>query len=457
VPQEPVLEAYKIIQGYLEKIKLGIYSAYFSDVLYDLVIPCTTTLYYQNSKYTYGNYFNYLKNYLNSEFKKTRLFSLFNENRKLILSYDSLLPEDVKKDKERELLGDVHSYSIKIKSGDYMIYKNTLNYASFLKNLSKTLPDFASFMPTFEKTGSWVYRKYIPQQKSVILLKDYYYELGRFIAFILFLRALDINSENVVALTCPAAFDLEILLSPEYANFKYDIKATGLLSGQTVDNNSAILGGVYVVYSYLKPILFLTKDGLPKVKWKTPSLRKFYNLPVSYKFEHPFKYVKEILKGYSDGSTYLIQRKDMIKEMICNTDFNVRAFIRPTRFYKFLTSEYFYPQTFLKTTSADFFTKKLISGLTLKPGKINKKVLVKYEVEELNKLSIPSFYSNVSSKEIFAADGTVVGIMNATPADVWKSFADRSTNFFNKQGKTIYSLLEGNFKKYKAPEKKFHI
>ncbi|HLB51314.1 hypothetical protein A3F07_00020 [candidate division WWE3 bacterium RIFCSPHIGHO2_12_FULL_38_15] len=448
MPQEPVAEAYKIIQEYLKKIEPVVYGTYFSDILYDLVIPCATYFYYQNREYTKTDYFSYLKRYLESEFENTRIFSLFNRNRILVQSYDALLPEDVRKDMERELLGDVHSSSIKIKCGDYIVYRNTLNYALFLNNLSKTLPEFSCFIPKFHKIDGWIYRNFISLQKDKVSLKEYYYELGRFIAFILFLRALDINSENVIALTYPIAFDLEIILSPEYADFKYDIKATGLLSGQTLDNNSAVLGGMYVVYNYLKPVLFLAKDESPRIKWKTPSMRKFYNLPVSHKSDHPFKYIEQILKGYNNGFKYLTEQINSVKEIVRSTDFNVRIFVRPTRFYKFLTSEYSYPQTFLKTASADFFAKRLAASPLLEPGKIHKKTLVKYEVEELNKLSIPFFYSNVHSKEIFAADGTVVGLMSTSPAVVWKNFADQSPEFFNKQGKTIYSLLESNYKKY---------
>ncbi len=421
----------------------GIDSFDFTNTLYDLyLIPAVYHYHKDRQKVSFNKY---LPNFLRDYSTDTNSHRLLSAHLKLLQRKMCYWKKTTDLD-AFEGLGDMHEAVYKIKSGEKVLYENVLDIESFLSKLSNLLSWAQDFLPKFTINGRFISRDYIQSNKASVDPTSYYYNFGKIMAFCLYFRVIDIHMENVLATnSSPFMFDVEFMLTPDIAYFPFDIKITGLLSGQTTDNNTALLGGLYDIKSYLKPVLTEKDPFNPKIEWVVKSKGKWGDLPL--KKEHPYIFVDQIIKGYREATKDLIARTPEISTLIGSSNFKTRILARTTRLYRFTNLSYTFPQIKTKDPKK-YFYNKLCQNHTSGFFKPNKKELINYESEQLCKFAIPYFTAEIRSNEVRASDESIVGKMTETPYDNWIFHAKIFPSFASKQEKQIARIVKNNYRKF---------
>ncbi len=342
-----------------------------------------------------------------------------------------------------KVLGDIHPYfSTKFLTKGKVKYRKYPDYYDNLTNLiHEIIPDYKKYLPSITREpGDFILREYIDIKKETNdenIIREYYYNLGRFIPILLLLRAIDINAENVIVnLPYPIFFDLESIFSGEFEPSieKYSIKNTGIIKLTETDDSSVISGGIGIKNSYLKPIIYI-KDGNPQIKWKVPSLGKYDNIPVLKGSDvKPNEYLDKIVNGFRDTVQKILLRKNPLSSLLDkNVDTFTRVILRPTRVYRLMILKSFYPQIYLNQDLLSFFNEELSNSRYLYD--VFPDTVVTNEINSVSNLLVPVFYSNIFGKEILFPNDKVVGKFRISQYDVWQKYLNNVLNeeFFIKQ------------------------
>src|SRR3989344_3882707 len=315
-------------------------------------------------------------------------------------------------------------YKLKIKEGFYSYFKNFVN------------TDHKNLFPTQVKNNN-------------INLDKFYFNIGKLLSLALFFRIIDLNAENIIIKDnqYPFAFDLECMLTPKIKRTRFDIQHTGILLDQLTDNHSAILGGYYKVFSYLKPIIYFENRTKPKIVWKTLSKGYTQNKPLNL-FEHPYKYINNITRGFEFGNKILINNKYSIVEKLNNTKASIRILLRPTRVYKFIQNKFSYPNIYTKQNVDKVIERELKKSKYFNIGSINDKKLLNYEKNELLNYFIPLFYSKIDDNNIYTSKNEVIGTLTETPLNGWKNHLKSYDKFSKTQELKLVKILEKNYKQF---------
>ena len=347
------------------------------------------------------------------------------------------------KDIDGEPLGDIHpNESTKFQDGNKVVYKDLPDYGDLIAVLSsKVFDDYKSFFPKIIKHNNYCFRDYISadtETEKEETVEKYYYNLGKIIPFLLFIRSIDVNAENmIVHLPYPVFFDMETIFSGEFADKskQYDLTKTGLIKME--DNDTSILtGGLHKRDSLLKPILCGSMRK-PCIKWRCSSKGKSSNIPeLKGHTVHPLDYINSIKGGYLETSQKIINNKEILLNIVKEAEANLRIILRPTRIYRFFILESCYPQIYLYQNINSFLKYKL-SNCDLIYSIIDKNLL-SYEVKALSNLQIPTFYSNLKDREILSSEGKVVAYWKYSQFDTWNQYLkDLNSEFFDKQLETL--------------------
>jgi len=408
------------------------------DIIYlieDFLLPSIVYFFLES------NYIDFRKYLKDINLKSKEYSYIFKKVNKLI----SLLEKDDIYSKKK-ILGDIHpNNSTKYLLDKKVQYTKYPDYSSALEIISKEiLPDYTSFFPNIEQLRDrTICREYVDinlKSNNGDVINQYYYNLGRSIPLLLLLRAIDINAENMlVKLPYPIFFDMEPIFSGEFEEKVkgYSIKSTGVIRLSSIDDYSILFAGLGIRYSYLKPNIFEYK-GNPYIKWKVPSYENFNNIPrLNGKEVNPIDYTKYLMSGYHDSASMVLKKKDILPSLIQDIDTYTRVIARTTKVYRTLILESIYPQIYLKKDIRGFLKEKLSKQSFL--YEFNNINIENEEIEAMMNLSVPVFYSNIHSKDIFTHDEKIVGQYNTTQFEYWEKYLKETINqsFFKEQEELI--------------------
>ncbi len=346
-----------------------------------------------------------------------------------------------------EPLGDIHpNKSTKFKRDNKVIYKNFPDYGNVIKDLSSRIfDDYQSFFPLITKSSDYFFRDYIStdittENKDVV--REYYYNLGRIIPFLLFIRSIDLNAENmIIQLPYPVFFDMETIFSGEFQDNskKYNIQRTGLIKMEDNDT-STLTGGIDKRESLLKPILCGDNEN-PYIKWRFPSKGKFSNIPkLKGHTIYPLDYIYFIKKGYIETFTKILDKKETLSNIVKDSEITFRVILRPTRIYRFFILKSCYPQVYLNQNIKIFLANSLYDCDLI--YSITNKDVLEYEINTLSSFQIPTFYSGLKNKEIFSSEGKIVASWEKSQFDIWNKYQENlNTKFFKEQFKTLQTSI----------------
>jgi|SRR3989344_855769 len=415
------------------------------DTYYDLFLTSIVTDYYK-LKIKEG-FYSYFKNFVNTDHKNLFPTQVINNYIKEVENEISSM--NIKLDPEWKIAGDIHAGILKVKSKNKIIYKNLINEMVVTNTLSEELLAFKEILPTYKEVDGITLRNYVAVKNNNINLDKFYFNIGKLLSLALFFRIIDLNAENIIIKDnqYPFAFDLECMLTPKIKRTRFDIQHTGILLDQLTDNHSAILGGYYKVFSYLKPIIYFENRTKPKIVWKTLSKGYTQNKPLNL-FEHPYKYINNITRGFEFGNKILINNKYSIVEKLNNTKASIRILLRPTRVYKFIQNKFSYPNIYTKQNVDKVIERELKKSKYFNIGSINDKKLLNYEKNELLNYFIPLFYSKIDDNNIYTSKNEVIGTLTETPLNGWKNHLKSYDKFSKTQELKLVKILEKNYKQF---------
>lgn len=440
--QEPVVKESKEIRRILRKRIGDFYGEDFVTNLEDYFLPSFVFDFYDKR---FSDFYKYLEIV---DFSKKE-FSVINIRVRRFLKEVSSLKSDVGSE-EIKILGDIHpKHSTKYLDAGKIRYRDCPDYGEVLDLVVEELLEETRYLPKIEKDSRGnISREFINIRKeaeSEKNVREYYFNLGRFVPILLYIKAIDINAENIlIDLPFPIFFDMETIFSGEFeSNFeKYGIKNTGVIKVEDSNDTSILTGGISPRKSFLKPLITGTRSN-PKIIWRTNSRVGYDNIPLlNGKFVDPGKYIKDFFRGYELCSSIILSKKDEILAKIANTDAVVRVILRPTRIYRYAILKSCYPQIYRKQDTKEFLQKTLSEyGLIYK---IKERNLSETEVENLFSLVVPVFYSSIHSKEIICPNGEVVGEFKEPLFELWGKYVREvvSEEYFNNQR----SLIEDSLK-----------
>ncbi len=415
--------------------------------VYDFsVLSAVYNYYFQNSNKIFIDYF---KEFLYKDFEHISVSPIIKKSfdnfyKPKIEFWEALLSPKSK----WGFVGDPHNQSVKIKYRNNIYYNKVLDYELFINSVLKVIPTFENLFPKTVVKNDICIRKYKKFYDGDVDEHAYYYNFGKLLAFAVFFRSIDLNFENfmIIDKATPYVFDLEFL----FAAFEdYTTEYTGLISKVVEDNTSAILGGLNrKVYSYLKPVVFGDVNGKnPTIKWKVPSKRKLINIPKGSQ-KHPFEYIDEITSGMKYAFKELLNHKHVLFELVSSINIITRFIVRPTRVYRYAYLEYAYPQVYLEKGFREVLREQLesidiISNINVS---YDVKKIVHYEVDTLELLSIPFYYTNIKERYIYSDKGDIVGFLERTPYDIWVDWINRLGNGgYEAEIGVVRMLLKGNY------------
>jgi lantibiotic modifying enzyme len=162
------------------------------------------------------------------------------------------------------------------------------------------------------------------------------------------------------------------------------------------------------------------------------------NIPMlNGKVQPPSCYFEDFLRGWNKSVKVLLKNKIEIINDIKRIDSSLRIIVHPTRLYRFMILKSLYPQEYL--------TDKINYDLLNFPYLINTigYNICQREIESLNNLTIPTFYSRLQSNEVYDSGGIVVGKLNNSLLKIWLNF---STNIDSKFFELQLNILKRSIK-----------
>lgn len=347
-----------------------------------------------------------------------------------------------------KLLGDIHpGGSTKYFFENSIRYSKYPDYGNLLSSLSKLIfEDYEKFFPKIEKNRELFVREYSSvniQTSNPETISQFYFNLGRVIPFLLLIRAIDINAENmIVNLPYPVFFDMESIFSGGFSqgSAEYSIENSGLINVNNGNDSSIFTGGISDRDSLLKPLICGDSEK-PYIGWRTKSKGTYDNIPfLNGKKVMPSKYIKEINRGYTETKEKILLNVKSIEEVMLDLDGYVRVIIRPTRIYRLMILKSCYPQIYNEMSRKDYFEKALDECgyiYTLKS-----KELIEDEVQAMLNLQIPVYYSSIKSNEVLSPMSKVVARWENCQYEVWKTYMQSfNEEFLNDQQNLLINSL----------------
>lgn len=447
MPPELVVKAQQTIEDFISSNLTPQFDdlKYLSELIYDLSLPLAVFDFHSQRTRKHETFTSFFREYLNTTFLTYPLFLNLIKHIEMLNTYFSTFPNLNK----IEILGDVHSKCTKFKYNDRILYQNVFGYEEIFNNLTKEFEEFSQIFPKFDVKKSYIARHFVEAQNNDVKLEDFYYNIGKFFTYAMFFRMIDLHQENVIIRDNLHlfSFDIESTFTPEYESAPYGLKVTGLVSGQTDDNNSALFGGMFKINSYLKPIFAGTEQD-PQVSWQTTSKRKFLNMPnTPVTALHPYLFYEQIRRGVHSAVHYLDKHKDSIIEIVSqHNDFKFRLITRPTRIYKYILYDYAYNQKDFKSDLdvKNYYSKLLKEANQLKCGEYTDSML-EHEIEELQQLSIPISLCSFNTSNIYTDGHKITGALHKSPKEWFLLHANTFNDFMLQQLQELHEILSFNY------------
>jgi lantibiotic modifying enzyme len=348
-------------------------------------------------------------------------------------------------------MGDLHpNYSTKVLSKTSVIYGKYPEYFDLLDRITKLFwKNNEDFFPSIKGLEEFSIRNFIDINKeteSEEIIKDFYFNLGSLISFLFSIRAVDINAENmIVNLPNPVFYDMETIFSGSFEE-DYDVYGalnTGFVKINEKRDMSLLTGGIGERESLLKPIITGT-DKQPQIRWRTLSKGKYNNIPIlNGSYVKAGDYINSLRRGGFDSFGKINKQKEEIKDIVKNTRTITRVVLRPTRIYRHLMLQTVYPQVFLNEDIETYLRNKL-EDLRVIYDIEDPESIINYEIAALKIFQIPTFYSDIQSKDILSANGDVVARWGISQYEIWEKYFFESFNkdFIENQFQIIEDLIE---------------
>ena len=276
----------------------------------------------------------------------------------------------------------------------------------------------------------------------------FYENIGNLFGLTFFLNGSDFHMENIIAYKShPILLDTETIFTNysvyKNKNLMNSLLSTGFIERKTIERpTSAIFGGNKKLISLTQPIILYKFTDKMRLKFKTFSKMPPHNR--IYKDNktlwNPKKFKKQIIKGFEESYMWVLKNKDYILNLIDNQKEQIfsRIILRKTSFYAILIQHVLQPINFpLKR-----FELKLIKTLKENSKRFHKNYnepyfekIIKYEIENIKKLSVPIFWQNIKERHLYLDEG------------VYK-------NFFPK---TAFELLIEKFQKLTIKKLNYYL
>lgn len=343
------------------------------------------------------------------------------------------------------LIGDLHPSSLmRYKIGKDIIFQQKNYYSDLLDKLLLLFPTIQGSFPKHMKVNDFYKRTFVPMIDSVnsqTEINMYYHTLGQLLAFVLLLRGIDMNVENIIISEGrPILFDFECIFSGKNLQpDNYSIDSTGMVQTAIEFDVSAITGGMTPVQSYLKAVLSGTSKK-PTIDWKVPSKGHYYNKP-NFKgnVANPLQYKSDILSGFREMKRLILEKLPEIVHLVSSTETGVRTIVSPTRFYRMILQSYAFPQVYTKIAPEDYIKNELTKR-TLMYELVENKNLLEYEIECLTTWLIPKYVSEIHGTEILTGDNIVVANYKEPQFKTWIDYTKQLNQSFDNAEKRFQEI-----------------
>lgn len=262
------------------------------------------------------------------------------------------------------------------------------------------------------------YKEFIKYDGKVNSRQDaqnFYLEMGHILAICYLTNATDIHMENLVANDGHVyVIDRETFFHHNQIigfSDENDLFATGLLAnpnpqGTKASSVTGIFGGQESRLSLTVPLV--QNDHIDIISLKYIGLSKFkQHNRIFYsdgKIIDPLPFSGSISDGFIEVvKLFETHKNSIVKILKRHKDAKFRQIIRKTSLYAILIRQMFQPYNLKNKFYEQELKTKILSLCKNETEKT--KILVDYEVEELTKLNIPYFYTELFSKDLFYGVG----------------------------------------------------
>jgi len=268
--------------------------------------------------------------------------------------------------------------------------------------------------------------------------KLFYENLGNLWGLVFALNGCDFHMENIIAQGWkPIILDTETFFT-NYSAYKNksllnSLLPTGFIESPKSKNlTSAIYGGNKKLISLTQPLVLYKFTDRMRLKYRTfskmqPHNRIFKNEKTLW---NPKNFKKQIIKGFKESYLWILKNRHFILKMIDEQKDPIfsRVILRKTSFYSILIQHILQPINFpLKK-----FNLRLKKALKENSKRFHYnyhknyfRKIIQYEIDNLNKLSIPIFWQNIKEKNLY---GEGIKYKNVFP----KTAFDMLTEKFEK-------------------------
>jgi len=158
---------------------------------------------------------------------------------------------------------------------------------------------------------------------------------------------------------------------------------------------------------------------------------------------NPSKYLPFLISGYDSSVEKILNNKESLLNIVDpNLATYTRVILRPTRVYRLIILKSFYPQIYLNKKIDKYIKEEIDKNDFL--YKIDSQRIEELEIESLENLLVPVFYSNIFGKELLFPNNQIVGKTNKSQFKLWQEYLRNTIGetFFSKQQNLLQDSLK---------------
>lgn len=353
---------------------------------------------------------------------------------------------------------------ITFSNDDKIVYKpKDLNILKGLENIfeyfNKNIGPY--FYNTKKYIGdNYIFEEYITSSgvKRKEEINQFYFNYGTLVGFSYIFKCSDLHSENIIAYgKYPVLIDLETILQQDIPvlqghgdlsiqqNLLYSLllPSNNLMKSNKNNQSHFDISGLSSGIQYTPfNTLQITNWGSSNMKfeYKKAEIQPSQNVPF-YRNEkiNYLNYKQDILNGFEKFMHYVLENKNEISNLIRQnlSDEIARIVLRDTSKYVRLLNYSYHPKCLKNSIEREKVLQNLWAYDFID------KTIIKYEMNDMLKGDVPTFYINTSKKHLLSSNKEYIYNIFEEPSInlVLKRIEKLTDSLINEQSKTILNLL----------------
>jgi type 2 lantibiotic biosynthesis protein LanM len=303
---------------------------------------------------------------------------------------------------------------------------NDLLFYNVVEWLSKYLSDVTFYYPFILSRNNYGWQEFIPyvECENEEQVSQFYSEAGVYLFVLYLLNASDMHYENLICHgshpfivdfeTISQAYIKSLNLENEKKGFELSVLSTLFIpyvpTGGMFDMNMSALFAKDEISNTLEVEVLVEDDKLDWIFSKQKAginagsnIVKLQGKPVENQ-----KLKKKFIESFEESAEIVLSQKDeflkFLKSLLDDREYKSRQILRPTQVYHRYIEVSYHPELLSNSVAFDHIFDTFLNKF--EPSN-HGYLRVEYEIKEMKKGNIPSFYATFNSRNLYA-DGQIV-------------------------------------------------